>query len=144
LGSTGQRFGTRFVVVVNVQVGVVVVSELIRRSPRPDTDLLIHPTRPIDIPAIADAVGRVMCRVIEIRPVSVHELEDPVTRSMRFMASRSDLACVIDAYVARRASVVAGRSLRAQRRGAALLMTRRASDFTRTGTARCQSVRHDT
>ncbi len=151
-------------------------------------DLLIHPTRPTDIPAIADAVGRVGCRVIEIRAVSVHELEDPVTRSLRLMASiivpggpdddllawcagalvRSDLACVIDERVARVDSI-AGRALaddlavhgrepmkrltspdghawslavpfRRNRGRAAVLLSRRASGFTRTETARVRAL----
>ncbi len=151
-------------------------------------DLLIHPTRPIDIPAIGEAVSRVRCRVIEIRPVPVHELEDPVTRSMRLMASvivpggpdddllawcagalvRSDLACVVDARVARSDSI-AGRALaddvavhgrelikrmtspdgqawslavpfEHDSRRAAVLMMRRASGFTRTETARVRAL----
>lgn len=93
-------------------------------------DLLIHASRPCDVPAIADLVNRVGCQVVEIRPVSVHDLEDPVTRSMRLTASviaagapdgdliawcagelvRSDLACVIDARVAAVHSI-AGRAL---------------------------------
>jgi ACT domain-containing protein len=83
-------------------------------------DLFVHATRPIDLPTIAHAVENTGCPLIEIRPLSVHELEDPVTRSMRYITHiatahtvtddlitwcagelvRADLACVIDARVA--------------------------------------------
>lgn len=93
-------------------------------------DLFIHPSRPFDLPAIADAVERAGCAVIEIRPVAVHDLEDQVTRSMRLTSCviatggsddqviawcagellRSDLACVIDSRIAAVDSI-AGRAL---------------------------------
>jgi len=95
-------------------------------------DLLIRPSRGIDIPAIAFAVEQAGGRVVEIRAASAHELEDPVTRSMRLTACviagagvgsddaliawcagelvRSELACVVDARVASVRSM-AGRAM---------------------------------
>lgn len=93
-------------------------------------DLFIHATRPTDLPAIAHAAEEAQCRVLEIRTLAVHDLEDPVTRSMRFVARlataelvtddliswcagqllRADLACVIDSSAVNTDSV-AGKAL---------------------------------
>jgi ACT domain len=83
-------------------------------------DLLVHLTRPFDIPAIARAVENASCPLIDVRALSVHDLQDPVVRGMRLIAHvaaaevvsgdliawcagelvRSDLACVIDEQIA--------------------------------------------
>ncbi len=93
-------------------------------------DLFVHATRPLDLPTIAHAVENTGCPLIEIRPLSVHDLEDPVTRSMRYVTHvataqtvtddliawcagelvRADLACVIDSRIAS-AESAAGRAL---------------------------------
>ena len=93
-------------------------------------DLFVHATRPLDVPAIAGAVDGTGCPLVEIRPLSAHDLEDPVTRSMRLITKvattptlvddliawcagelvRADLGCVIDARVVAVDSV-AGRAL---------------------------------
>jgi acetolactate synthase regulatory subunit len=93
-------------------------------------DLLVHLTRPFDIPAIARAVEHASCPLIDVRPLSVHDLQDPVVRGMRLIAHvaaadvvsgdliawcagelvRSDLACVIDEQIASAASI-AGQAL---------------------------------
>ncbi len=93
-------------------------------------DLLVHLTRPFDIPAIAHAVERADCSLIDLRPLAVHELQDPVTRGMRLIAHlaatdtvsrdliawcagelvQSDLACVIDEHMAS-ADSIAGQAL---------------------------------
>lgn len=93
-------------------------------------DLFVHATLPLDVPTIAHAVERTGCPLIEIRPLSVHELEDPVTRSMRYITHvatahtvtddliawcagelvRADLSCVIDSRIASPDSA-AGRAL---------------------------------
>jgi hypothetical protein len=93
-------------------------------------DLFVHATIAIDVPTIAHVVEKTGCQVIEIRPLSVHELEDPVTRSMRYITQiatahtvtddliawcagelvRADLSCVVDSRVASPDSA-AGRAL---------------------------------
>ncbi|MEO6651341.1 MAG: hypothetical protein ABIP17_01625 [Ilumatobacteraceae bacterium] len=93
-------------------------------------DLFVHATRPLDVPTIAHAVENTGCPLIEIRRLSVHDLEDPVTRSMRCITHvatahtvtadliawcagelvRADLACVIDSRFAS-ADSAAGRAL---------------------------------
>ncbi|MEJ7799405.1 MAG: ACT domain-containing protein [Ilumatobacter sp.] len=93
-------------------------------------DLFVHATRPLDLPTIAHAVENTGCPLIEIRPLSVHDLEDPVTRSTRYVTHvataqtvtddliawcagelvRADLACVIDSRIASAGSA-AGRAL---------------------------------
>lgn len=93
-------------------------------------DLFVHATLPIDVPAIAHAVEKAGCPLIEIRPLSVHQLEDPVTRSMRCITHiaaahtvtddlitwyagelvRADLSCVVDSRFASPDSA-AGRAL---------------------------------
>lgn len=93
-------------------------------------DLFVHATRPLDVPTIAQAVEDSGCPVIEIRPLSVHDLEDPVTRSMRYVDHvatapavtddlitwcagelvRADLACVVESGVAH-PETTAGRAL---------------------------------
>ncbi|MFT4657007.1 MAG: hypothetical protein ACI8V4_001174 [Ilumatobacter sp.] len=93
-------------------------------------DLFVHATRPLDIPAIAGAVEGTGCPLVEIRPLAAHDLEDPVTRSMRLITKvtatprlvddliawcagdlvRADLGCVVDSRVVAVDSV-AGRAL---------------------------------
>lgn len=94
-------------------------------------DLFVHATIAIDVPTIAYAVETTGCQLIEIRPISIHELEDPVTRSMRYVAQvaaaqtpvtddviawcagelvRADLSCVVDARIAS-ADSAAGRAI---------------------------------
>lgn len=100
-------------------------------------DLFVHATRPTDVPAIAHAIENAGCAVIEIRPITVHDLEDPVTRSMRLIAQvataspltddliawcagelvRADLAQLIDARLAPAGSTAAA----AMARGVAVL-----------------------
>lgn len=94
-------------------------------------DLFVHATQPLDIPAIAVAVERTGCPVVEVCPIAVHELEDPVTRGMRLTNQvataplltddmlawcagglvRADLAWVVDSRVASPGSL-AERALR--------------------------------
>lgn len=93
-------------------------------------DLFVHATRPLDVPTIAHAVEESGCPVIEIRRLAVHDLEDPVTRSMRYLGFvatapevtddliawcagelvRADQACVIDSAMAS-PRTTAGRAL---------------------------------
>ena len=93
-------------------------------------DLFVHVTRALDLTAIQLAVEQTGCPLIEIQPLAAHDLQDPVTRSMRLVTQvvtsvtlgddliawcagelvRSDLACVIDARHAVDDSV-AGRAL---------------------------------
>ncbi len=109
------------VLVVLGQVGINVVEidcHNVDGAVRVD-DLLVHLTRPLDIPAIAYAVENAGCPLIEVRPLSARELEDPVIRGMRLIAYiaatntasddeiawcagelvRSDLACVVEAQI---------------------------------------------
>lgn len=93
-------------------------------------DLLVHLTRPLDIPAIVHTAERAGCDVIDVGRLGVHELQDPVTRAMRLLAHiattdtvtrvliawcagelvHSDLASVIDERFAA-ADSIAGQAL---------------------------------